>query len=58
MILYEPPKNHANNGMNVLFVDGHVEWLSATDAKPILKQAAAGVRPIRYPPAAVPATEK
>jgi prepilin-type processing-associated H-X9-DG protein len=49
--LYEPLGNHTNAGMNVLFGDFHVEWLTAAQVKPILKQVAAGVFPIRLPPA-------
>ena len=64
VIAYEPLSNHANDGMtihfesladhksdgmNVAFADAHVEWIPAPDVGPILKQAAAGIRPIRFP---------
>jgi len=51
VLLYEPLGNHSNSGMNVLFGDFHVEWLSIPEVQPILKQVAAGVFPIRLPPA-------
>jgi prepilin-type processing-associated H-X9-DG protein len=62
VILYEPLSNHQNDkadmfaifsrhmndGMNVLFADGHVEALTPAQAETILKQASAGTRPIIY----------
>jgi len=63
VIVYEPLSNHSNDGMeihleaiadhagdgmNVAFADGHSEWIAAPNVAPILKQAASGVRPIRY----------
>lgn len=50
VVLYEPLHDHGGDGMNVLFADGHVEWVNASDCQPILTQSVAGVRPIRYPP--------
>ena len=35
--------------MNVLFGDGRVDFLSAAQAQPLLKQVAAGVKPVRLP---------
>lgn len=49
VVLYEPLADHLNDGMNVLFADGHVEFLNVTEAQAVLKQARDGVRPIRYP---------
>jgi prepilin-type processing-associated H-X9-DG protein len=64
VVLYEPLSNHTNDGMkvwserladrsgdgmNVLFADGHVEWLGNEEGRSILSQAEAGVRPIRFP---------
>jgi len=64
VMLYEQPNNHADDdmsvtsefksgekvhGMNVLCVDGHAEWLNATDAEAIRKQAADGTFPVRLP---------
>ena len=72
VVLYEPLSNHTNNGMtvwserladrtgdgmNVLFADGHVEWLGNEDGRSILAQADAGVRPIRFPAVGNPATQ-
>jgi len=45
-ILIEPPRNHAGDGMNVLFGDGHVEWVDRQRAAEIFdrycKAAASG----------------
>jgi len=54
--LYEPLGNHGRRGMNVAFADGHIEWLTAAEAQPILKQAASGVHRIRWSPTTAPAT--
>jgi prepilin-type processing-associated H-X9-DG protein len=51
VLLYEPLSDHSGDGMNVCFADGHVEWLTSSEAKSILQQADAGVRPVLYPPA-------
>ena len=37
------------DGMNVLFADGHIEYLEATEAQTVLNQAATGKSPIVYP---------
>jgi len=47
VLMYEPLSNHGREGMNVLFVDGRVEWLNADQAQPILDQQAQGTTPIR-----------
>jgi prepilin-type processing-associated H-X9-DG protein len=36
VLLYELLTNHRNQGMNVLFADGHVEWFSAPMAQKII----------------------
>jgi prepilin-type processing-associated H-X9-DG protein len=71
VVLFEPLRNHTNNGMkvwserladhsgdgmNVLFADGQVEWLGNADGLSILAQFDSGVRPIRFP-AAAPITQ-
>lgn len=72
VVLFEPLSNHTNDGMtvwserladrsgdgmNVLFADGHVEWLVNEDGRAILAQADSGVRPIRFPPVVSPTTQ-
>jgi prepilin-type processing-associated H-X9-DG protein len=49
VLLYEPLGLHKkhNPGMNVLFADGHVEFVKEADAKTILDQQAAGTKPIK-----------
>ena len=49
VLLYEPLSNHTGDGMNVLFADFHVEWLTAAEASTVLKQVAAKRFPVRYP---------
>jgi len=49
VLLYEPLANHQNQGMNVLFADGHVDFLQAKDVQPLLKQVANQVTPVRLP---------
>ena len=45
VVVFEPFSNHGN-GMNVLFGDGHVEFVDANRGARIAAEAAAGVRPI------------
>jgi len=49
VVLYEPLADHGNEGMNVLFGDGAVKWLTAAEAQPILRQETAG-GPIKIAP--------
>lgn len=49
VIVYEPLTNHNGDGMNVLFGDGHVEFIDKTHAASILNQIAAGKTVVRYP---------
>jgi len=48
VLAYEGVVAHGD-GMNVLFVDGHVDYLDGNGARIVLKLAAAGVSPIHYP---------
>ena len=48
VIAYERLSDHVD-GMNVLFADGHVEYLEGKEPQAVLGQAEAGVSPIRYP---------
>lgn len=50
VVLYEPLSNHAGNGMNVLFGDGHVEFIDAANARQITDRAASGERPVIWKP--------
>ena len=45
LIAYEPPENHQQNGMNMLFDDGHVEWNSLADAQSRISSAATATQP-------------
>jgi prepilin-type processing-associated H-X9-DG protein len=49
VVAYEPLTNHGGAGMNVLFGDGHVNWLNATKAQIILATAAQGKPPVIVP---------
>ncbi|MDB5304512.1 MAG: hypothetical protein JWM97_2061 [Phycisphaerales bacterium] len=33
VVAYEPLKNHHGEGMNVLFADGHIDWLTSEQAQ-------------------------
>ena len=48
VLLYEPLRDHNNQGMNVLYADGHVAFIRSAQAQPILAQQAAGTRPIKH----------
>ncbi|HSU66950.1 MAG TPA: DUF4190 domain-containing protein [Tepidisphaeraceae bacterium] len=47
VLLYEPLTDHRNQGINVLFADGHVEFLATKEAQSIIKQHGAGTGPIK-----------
>ena len=49
VLIYEPLEDHAREGMNVLFGDGHVQFLDRTQSQTILDERAAGTFPVRYP---------
>jgi prepilin-type processing-associated H-X9-DG protein len=46
VVAYEPPSNHGD-GMNVLYADGMVRWLSSKEALELLDELAAGHNPPR-----------
>jgi prepilin-type processing-associated H-X9-DG protein len=45
VILYEPMTNHANDGMNMLFADTHVEWFPRVQAQKMIAEVEAGQNP-------------
>lgn len=45
----EYPENHKNAGANVLFADGHVDWLDNTQMKTLLAELLSGHNPPRDP---------
>jgi prepilin-type processing-associated H-X9-DG protein len=57
VVAYEPPTNHGGDGMNVLFGDGHVEFLNRAESKYVLAELKAGYNPPR-PRNGVPPTAK
>jgi prepilin-type processing-associated H-X9-DG protein len=57
VLAYERIGDHGD-GMNVLFADGHVEYVEGKEAQVVLKQAELGKSPIRYPMPAQPATSQ
>ncbi len=46
VVAYEPLSNH-RDGMNVLFADGHVQWLNAAQGRRLIAELAAGQNPPR-----------
>ena len=49
VLIYEPLEDHAREGMNVVFGDGHVQFLDRHQSQTILDERAAGTFPVRYP---------
>ena len=47
VLAYEPLSDHQNNGMNVLYGDGHVDFESLAYAKKVLAELNAGYNPPR-----------
>jgi prepilin-type processing-associated H-X9-DG protein len=48
VVLYEPPANHDHVGSNFLFGDGHVDWLTASQAEQAIPQIQNGINPPKY----------
>jgi prepilin-type processing-associated H-X9-DG protein len=49
VIAYDRPGNHAPDGANVLFADGHIDWVPAAPFAQLLDEVAAGRLPVRMP---------
>jgi prepilin-type processing-associated H-X9-DG protein len=45
VICYELPENHQKDGMNMLFGDGHAEWMNMAAAKSLIAKATAATQP-------------
>ena len=49
ILLYERITNHDNEGMNVLYADGHVDWVPKSQAQQIIIEAGSGQHPLKEP---------
>jgi prepilin-type processing-associated H-X9-DG protein len=49
VLAYEHMSNHKNNGMNVLYGDGSVQWLEKAEAERVLSELQQGHNPPRSP---------
>ena len=49
ILLYEPLGNHNKEGMNVLYSDGHVDWVPKSTAQQIMAEHASGQHPLKEP---------
>lgn len=49
VLAYEPLSNHGGTGMNVLFGDGHLEWLDGKLAQSVVSLGKSGQRPATLP---------
>lgn len=47
VVLYEPLNDHKNEGCNMLFADGHVDWVDEKNAQQVIAQLKAGQNPPR-----------
>ncbi len=45
ILAYEPPESHSAEGGNILYGDGHADWLHAKDAKLLIDKAIAATQP-------------
>jgi prepilin-type processing-associated H-X9-DG protein len=45
VVVYEPVSNHGGDGMQVLYGDGHVDWLNKNQASQMLDDLKAGWNP-------------
>jgi prepilin-type processing-associated H-X9-DG protein len=50
-LAYEPPTNHSDGGINVLYVDGHAEVLQGATVQAFLRQVPASSQPATTPSA-------
>jgi prepilin-type processing-associated H-X9-DG protein len=48
VLAYEPLSNHDDDGMNVLFNDGHVEFIAKPGAEALLKRMATTTQPVLW----------
>jgi prepilin-type processing-associated H-X9-DG protein len=46
IVIAEPPSNHGGTGSNILFGDGHAEWIPIPRAARLIATAAATTRPV------------
>jgi prepilin-type processing-associated H-X9-DG protein len=58
VVLLEPLSNHSNSGSNILFGDGHVEFVTLPAARQILDRYANGEHPLIYNPNPPPTTTR
>ena len=45
VVAYEPPANHDDQGMNVLYGDGHAEWVGGKSGADLFKKLKATTQP-------------
>jgi prepilin-type processing-associated H-X9-DG protein len=47
VVAYDRPRNHAPDGANILYADGHVDWMAMRAFQHVLDEVAAGRLPVR-----------